>query len=272
MRFATIMRLGAVIAVLAMSRHGAASNGWMEHRSCEVAAMWPCVGKGADWPLGPDSSLISKMLRKLAPVVAGNRHDGFNIEVRTVTEEAKERKRKRDRERYYRMKESPEWQAEREKRNARSREYAAEHRDEARERQRMWRAKNPDKCKAQRKRYYYGKAGVLARKRWMGEGGKELLAMSRFLRQERMNELYSVDASAYAEHRAKKREQYKKRHGQGYTERVSCRIPDWATKGQDVMDRRSVYIYQNLSVDEQASARGFSRERVMEHKKAGWHY
>ena len=96
--------------------------------------------------------------------------------------------------------------------------------------------------------------------------------MSRFLRQERMNELYSVDAAAYAEHRAKKREQYKKRRGQGYTERVSCRIPDWATKGQDVMDRRSVYIYQNLSADEQASARGFSRERVMEHKKAGWHY
>ena len=148
-----------------------------------------------------------------------------------MTDEARARKRARDHERYLRMKADPEWRA---KNARRYKVWKDTHRERLRTYRQAWRAKNPDKVAAQGKRYYYSPRGRLARKRWMEEGGgRELRAMTDFLRRAAMDELFR-------------------------------RIPDWVTKGQAVLDGDSVFLYQNLSPADQASARGYARTRAIE--------
>ena len=95
-------------------------------------------------------------------------------------------------------------------------------------------------------------------------GGRELHEMAAFKARAAMDELFAVNPEAYAAYRAKRRAQYAARRGQLYTPRPQCRIPDWATKGQAVLDGDSVFLYQNLSPADQASARGYARERAIE--------
>ena len=97
-------------------------------------------------------------------------------------------------------------------------------------------------------------------------GGRELRAMTDFLRRAALDELFRISAEAYAAYRAKRRAQFAARRGQLYAPRPQCRIPDWATKGQAVLDGDSVFLYQNLSPADQASARGYARERAIEIK------
>ena len=70
-----------------------------------------------------------------------------------MTEDAKERKRRRDRARYHRQKLLPGWNEKRIARNERSRQYAIANRERLEEYRRAWRKLNPEKLAAQRKRY-----------------------------------------------------------------------------------------------------------------------
>ena len=213
--------------------------------------------------------------------------------VLVMTDEAREKKRQRDRERYRRLKQRPDWELLREANKIRSSEYRRTHPEECKAREKAWKKANPDKVSAQRKRYYARKKtdpkwiakqkayrNTPQRKaqqrkaaaRYLENGGRELRAMWAFLMRQRQHELFRVDANAYAKAREKERLKHARRVGAKYKPRPSCRIPDWATMGQDILDRRSVFIYHNLSDDGQVSARGFERDRAIEFKAGGYHY
>ena len=206
-----------------------------------------------------------------------------------MTDEARERKRQRDRERYRRLKQRPDWELLREKNKIRSSEYRRTHHEECGAREKAWRKANPDKVSGQRKRYYarkktdpkwiaYEKSPRRkaqkrkAEARYLENGGRELRAIQGFLRRQRQLELFRMDSHAYAKAREKERMKHARRVGAKYKPRPSCRIPDWATMGQEILDRRSVFIYHNLSDDGQASARGFERDLAIESKSGGYHY
>ena len=53
-----------------------------------------------------------------------------------------------------------------------------------------------------------------------------------------------------------------------YVQKPQTRLPDWSKKGQDVVDKGSRFIYENLSAEEQASCTGYGIELQRERKKA----
>lgn len=87
---------------------------------------------------------------------------------------------------------------------------------------------------------------------------KEILALGQMLRIER-NERLKSDPLEYARVRELKRlsnrRQWEKKHPgcRPYKPHMSKRIPDWAVKGQDVVDHGSVFLSENMS-DEQVMA------------------
>ena len=87
---------------------------------------------------------------------------------------------------------------------------------------------------------------------------KEILALGQMLRIER-NERLESDPLEYARVRELKRlsnrRQWEQKHPgcRPYKPRPWMRIPDWAVKGQDVVDRGSVFLSGNMS-DEQVVA------------------
>ena len=88
---------------------------------------------------------------------------------------------------------------------------------------------------------------------------KEILALGQMLRIER-NERLESDPLEYARVRELKRlsnrRQWEKKHPgcRPYKPRPWMRIPDWAVKGQDVVDRGSVFLSGNMSDDKVMAA------------------
>lgn len=79
------------------------------------------------------------------------------------------------------------------------------------------------------------------------------------------------DPSFYAEYRRKRREWAAKRSerkGIKYRPRHSIRIPDYCVKGQCILDRGSVFIYENAP--EPAANNAFGKELSIEHLEKGW--
>lgn len=133
----------------------------------------------------------------------------------------------------------------REKINAKCSSYYHANRDEVLKRNREYQARNRDAILAQRKDHYAKNKEVLC-----------LLKRVAYLEKCR---LFSVDAEAYAAHRKYHREYNRKRSGSGKT-KPSMIIPDFACKGQDILSRNSVFLWQNHTKDEQKSFVDFTKE------------
>ena len=79
-------------------------------------------------------------------------------------------------------------------------------------------------------------------------------------------EIHEQDCHAYAKFRKERRDQrrslYEKRHPacRPYMARVSCRIPDWAVKGQKIFDRSSAFLRGNMSDDQIYAGNVYARE------------
>ena len=75
---------------------------------------------------------------------------------------------------------------------------------------------------------------------------------------------WCFDADLYAKGRAYNRMQKAKRiilRGGVYRPRFSCRIPDWAVKGQDLVDYHSQFLSDNITEEQVAFAKELYRER-----------
>lgn len=144
--------------------------------------------------------------------------------------------------------------------------------EEKREKQnaasRAWKKKHPDRVLAYvreyRKRPGYKKRYLeWKRKRWAAMTDAErkavltLRAMTQADIQRRQRERMERDPEYYAMMRERNRlyaAAYRRRKGitkktTPYMGRASTRIPDWAVKGQVIMDRRSVFLAGNLDAD-----------------------
>ena len=88
----------------------------------------------------------------------------------------------------------------------------------------------------------------------------------RYTRKSRMQ--FYFDAEAYAAYRAYNRQLRAKKSvlTRGfYRPRFSFRIPDWATKGQRVIDVSSEFLAVNMTPDQRAYARELAIERSRQH-------
>ena len=79
-------------------------------------------------------------------------------------------------------------------------------------------------------------------------------------------ERLETDCEAYAEYRARQRLSHRKSyewHHPGckpYRQTESRRIPDWAVKGQEIIDRRSAFLPGNMSDEKVMAAEAYARE------------
>ena len=83
---------------------------------------------------------------------------------------------------------------------------------------------------------------------------------------ERLRSKLEADAKLYAKWRAKRRMRWARKtvaKGRAYSPLFCTRIPDWATKGQRVLDARSAFLAVNLT----DSQRAYARELAIERKK-----
>ena len=147
--------------------------------------------------------------------------------------EAKERKRIRERARRKRLNADPVWRA---KENARMKKSFEK-----------WKANHPTEYKA-------------AQKKWRDAHKSECRALVYFWRLER-DELYRHNPEAYAKHRARKREYCQARRGDKYKPCFATRIPDWACKGQDIVDYHSQFLRDNITAEQVAFVKELYRER-----------
>ena len=84
------------------------------------------------------------------------------------------------------------------------------------------------------------------------------------MRYQAMCEKFSTDAKAYAEWRRKRRQSRELKaikEGRIYRPCLAQRIPDWATKGQRIMDTASPWLIENLTPEQNAYARNLFIER-----------
>lgn len=161
------------------------------------------------------------------------------------------RKWREDAKRYYRRKRKELTPEQKERHRERNRAYYAKRR------------KDPTLMKKRRER---------SRERYYSEGGKEWSSIYHAEQYRKLRARLESDPVAYAAYRRKARERKERARGPKYVPRQSRRIPDWATMGQAVLDRRSVFLIQNMSAEMQASVKGFARAQAIERKTTGFRY
>ena len=133
-----------------------------------------------------------------------------------------------------------------EKYKARFKRYRAAHLAERRAKdaahKRAVRKANPELVRAKEREYYHRN---IEKKR--AQAAK---------RNAKQRERYQVDAAAYARKRAMSRLSaviLKRKDGwKPYRPRVGCRIPDWATMGQRILDVRSPWLEMNMTAAQEA--------------------
>lgn len=150
---------------------------------------------------------------------------------------------------------------------ANNRKWVAANREKRRRSQYRWVELNPEKYAESRLKYYskdeVRKASVARALKWQAANpGRVKEIMDR--RRKREAALSRKDAGFYAQIRKAERMRYALRRlksGKTYRQRLATRIPDWAVRGQDVLDRRSRYIYENQTAEMDAYARELAIER-----------
>ena len=113
---------------------------------------------------------------------------------------------------------------------------------------------------AKRKYYWANRERLVAEKREY----RKRYPMMRTYQYWQMVARFETDAKAYAEYRAKDRARRKReaeKRGKIYRGNPSMRIPDWATKGQRIMDTASPWLPENMSPEQNAYARELAIER-----------
>lgn len=139
------------------------------------------------------------------------------------------------------------------------RRYRMRHPDRLRERALKWRKNNPEKRKAQKRRNYARhRAEILEKKR---------IYYATVYPWGKRREIFAVDADAYAKYRAAQRVRRARRVvllGKAYRPRFQCRLPNWATFGQRVLDAASPFLDVNIT----PSQRAYARELAIERRKA----
>ena len=124
--------------------------------------------------------------------------------------------------------------------------------------------------RAKRREYYAAHREEICRK-WRemyraNEGYRLRKKASHARDYERLLPKLETDAQRYAKWRAKRRIQRARKtvaEGRLYRPLYCTRIPDWATKGQRILDASSAYLAVNLS----ASQRAYARELAIERKE-----
>lgn len=154
-------------------------------------------------------------------------------------EKRQEYREKRKAKEKWRKEHDPQYaESEKMKRREREKRYRDTHKEEIRERMKRWIERHPDKHK----------------ERW-----------DRFLVYRNLcDEKVKTDAELYARMRANKRKRRAIRKvlgGGKYKPRFMGRIPDWAVKGECVLDKRSGWIAANITPEQKAYARELAIER-----------
>lgn len=151
--------------------------------------------------------------------------------------------------------------ANKEKMRAIARASYARHREKKLEKRKAYYRANSDKCREWWSNYrnrpeVKERRHAAALARYARDGAKmREYEKERYVK---ICELLAVDAKAYADFRAKRRVKWAMqsvRRGGGYRPRYSIRIPDWATKGQRIMDTASPWLIENLTPEQNAYAR-----------------
>ena len=118
-----------------------------------------------------------------------------------------------------------------------------------------WRRRNPEKAKAWSAS-------------WYRRNRERLLAYAKE-RYRRQSESCTTDPDYYAAYRRSQRNRcytWRLKHrGQkkSYKARSACQIPEWATKGQRIMDTQSPWLIENRSAEQ----KGYAIELFTEWKK-----
>ena len=156
--------------------------------------------------------------------------------------------------------------ANKEKMRATAKKSYYRHREKKLEKRKAYCRANRDKC-CEWWREYRSRPDVKARRhavalaRYARDGAK----MREYERDKyrKMCELLAIDAKAYSDFRAKRRVKWvmQLKKPENYKPRFSIRIPDWATKGQRVLDVNSKYLASNLTDEQRAYARELFIER-----------
>lgn len=141
------------------------------------------------------------------------------------------------------------------KRLASQKRYRDAHREERRAKdaayKRAARKANPELARAKDREWY-----------WRNIDRKRAQAAKRNAKR---RALFAVDADAYAKKRARDRMSAlrlkRKSKWKPYSPRFACRIPDWATKGQRIMDTASPWLPENMTPEQNAYARELAIER-----------
>ena len=91
-------------------------------------------------------------------------------------------------------------------------------------------------------------------------------AAVRYFRRIILNDILASDPERYAHHRELQRQSghraYERKHPgcRPYRPILTTRIPDWAVKGQEIMDRRSGFVSGNMSDEQVMAAKAYARE------------
>lgn len=157
-------------------------------------------------------------------------------------------------------------------------EYYMEHREERLVKRREYYHANRERCLAwwrehrtkpevQAARYAYSQQRYEKKGEEIRAKAREyhrLHPEMRKMRYAKLCERFAQDAEAYAEARRKDRarsEAKAAKEGRMYRPRRDLRIPDWATKGQRIMDTASPWLPENMSPEQKAYARKLAIER-----------
>lgn len=131
-----------------------------------------------------------------------------------------------------------------------------------------WRERHPDAYQAVLERYYAShREEVRERERKYRELHRKEISCLAHFRHLSIVERCESDAAFYAEYRAKIREimrRWRDRHlvhKRPYSPRLNRRIPDYMCRGENCLDNRSQFIFENATASQKAFARELAIER-----------
>lgn len=147
-----------------------------------------------------------------------------------------------------------------EKRKAYNKAYYLNNREKIITQREEYRQTHGEECRAYAKKYYVEhRQQVRERQKKYYLKYQDAIRLLKSVYWREKDALFAVDAKAYAEHRKKRREYHQKRFG--YKPTPALVIPDWATKGQVILDSSSKWLWNNRNKDELNSARDFKFTR-----------
>ena len=152
------------------------------------------------------------------------------------------------------------------------RTYYAKNRARILARAKAWRQRNLEHCReveaAWRKAHPEAEAAKMRRYRQQPKIKARLAEKARAKRAANPEKVRAEARAYYAKTVTRRRALARIAHaksriaqGKFYSPRYNCRIPEWSTKGQRVLDANSPFLYENLTDSQRAYARELAIER-----------